>query len=114
MLTALVGVLLLVNVGLFLYGKPKVNYDINNYCYYIVLNVQDDYVELKERVPETYSDSKATVYTVRREGKEGDIWNNVENGDVVMVKCVPELLAEEVNSSDKVIDLKIINVLEVY
>lgn len=113
MLTALVGVLLLVNVGLFLYGRPKANYDINDYNYYIVLEVQDDYVELKERFPATQNDS-LNIYRIHRESKGDDIWKSITDGDVVIIWCASELLEEEVNSSDMIIDLKTINVLKVY
>ncbi|MCM1467620.1 MAG: helix-turn-helix domain-containing protein [Alistipes sp.] len=113
-LTALAGVLLLVNVGLFLFGKPDMNFESNvdSYCYYVVLNVQNDYVELKERFPATQDDS-LNIYQIQRENGTDDIWNNIESGDVVMIWYVSELLTGEINSSDKIARMEMIKSLGV-
>lgn len=107
-LTALVGVLLLVNVGLFLFGKISVVSNMDYYRYYTVLTIQEDTVSLKECFPSSQEDS-LKIYQVHREQEMDSVWSGISSGDIVMVWSSSELLAENVNASDKIIRVKIAN-----
>lgn len=97
-MTAILIVLVVANVLYTRFGDWMMGrYEFNIYT---VLKVEDDMVTLKERQPAVYY-PEMHVFKVRRT-KYNDIWEDVVNGDVVLLWYRFELSADRVNPAFKV------------